>query len=280
MIYNLGLLAAIALAGGYVALEDTKALNRGYKKTDFFYVKHFFITIFTLPLILIFGFEFELTLISALLLISLVFIRKINVRSSTNISKAVSPLEDASYAILPLAITYIIDTFLGITTFSIIAIVGILVIILGNYMISKNYITGKILKESLIRRAITTIIMAYVGYYLLQYTNVVTYMFLVYGITTLFTTITYRKKIEKIPRSNWITASRMQVAGTIVLFASTVLMQQSVTMYMLKLPINLITIIVLTASAKKGIGKIPTTYQFMGAFVCVAGILAYAISQI
>lgn len=190
------LINVVILAGIFGAIGqyiDKHLVNKGISRSDYFYYMCLSMIPFSIIMVIVEYFtnqlKFELSIIPLILLIIAMVLRYKKQHTIVGCLKYLNPYEDSAYLTLGIIIAFIIDVILGVEQFSVFSILSILLTIIGVFVIANSKLKIKNLQKDLFIRIITSLLMSYVTYYLLQYWSNAVFIL----ILNLFLTIIFSK---------------------------------------------------------------------------------------
>ena len=185
--------------------------------------------------------------------------------------KYLNPYEDSAYLTLGIIIAFIIDVILGVEQFSVFSLLSILLTIIGVFVIANSKLKIKNLQNDLLIRIITSLLMSYVTYYLLQYwSNAVFILVLNLFLTIIFSknyNLKYHNKQKGIIK--WVFIQ--QSFGFCSTYLSNYLASNSVTLSSYVRPTSIIVVVII-AMFFKDKKKRPTLKQIIGILLVILGI--------
>lgn len=273
VLINIVILAGIFGAiGQYI---DKHLVNKGISRSDYFYYMCLSMIPFSVVMVIVEYFtnqlKFELGIIPIFLLILAMILRYKKQHTIVGCLKYLNPYEDSAYLTLGIIIAFIIDVILGVEQFSLFSILSILLTIIGVFVIANSKLKIKNLQKDLFIRIITSLLMSYVTYYLLQYwSNAVFILILNLFLTIIFSknyNLKYHKKQKGIIK--WVFVQ--QTFGFCSTYLSNYLASNSVTLSSYVRPTSIIAVVII-AMFFKNKDKKPNIRQIIGILLVVLGI--------
>ena len=274
----MGLINIVILAGIFGAIGqyiDKHLVNKGIGRSDYFYYMCLSMIPFSVIMVIVEYFtnqlKFELGIIPLFLLIIAMILRYKKQHTIVGCLKYLNPYEDSAYLTLGIIIAFIIDVILGVEQFNVFSILSILLTITGVFVIANSKLKIKNLQKDLFVRVITSLLMSYVTYYLLQYwSNAVFILILNLFLTIIFSknyNLKYHKKQKEIIK--WVFVQ--QTFGFCSTYLSNYLASNSVTLSSYVRPISIIVVVIIAMFFKDKDRK-PNVKQIIGIILVVLGI--------
>lgn len=272
------LIYVVILAGMFGAIGqyiDKHLVNKGISRRDYFYYMCLSMIPFSVIMVVVEYFtnqlKFELSIITIILLIIAMFLRYKKQHTIVGCLKYLNPYEDSAYLTLGIIIAFIIDVILGVEQFSVFSVLSILLTIIGVFVIANSKLKIKNLQKDLLIRIITSLLMSYVTYYLLQYwSNAVFILVLNLFLTIIFSknfNLKYHKKQKGIIK--WVFIQ--QSFGFCSTYLSNYLASNSVTLSSYVRPTSIIVVVIIAMFFKEK-EKRPTLKQIIGILLVILGI--------
>lgn len=272
------LINVVILAGIFGAIGqyiDKHLVYKGISRSDYFYYMCLSMIPFSIIMVIVEYFtnqlKFELSIIPLILLIIAMVLRYKKQHTIVGCLKYLNPYEDSAYLTLGIIIAFIIDVILGVEQFSVFSILSILLTIIGVFVIANSKLKIKNLQKDLFIRIITSLLMSYVTYYLLQYwSNAVFILILNLFLTIIFSknyNLKYHKKQKGIIK--WVFVQ--QTFGFCSTYLSNYLASNSVTLSSYVRPTSIIAVVII-AMFFKNKDKKPNIRQIIGILLVVLGI--------
>lgn len=272
------LINVVILAGIFGAIGqyiDKHLVNKGISSSDYFYYMCLSMIPFSIIMVIVEYFtnqlKFELSIIPLILLIIAMVLRYKKQHTIVGCLKYLNPYEDSAYLTLGIIIAFIIDVILGVEQFSVFSILSILLTIIGVFVIANSKLKIKNLQKDLFIRIITSLLMSYVTYYLLQYwSNAVFILILNLFLTIIFSknyNLKYHKKQKGIIKLVFV----QQTFGFCSTYLSNYLASNSVTLSSYVRPTSIIAVVII-AMFFKNKDKKPNIRQIIGILLVVLGI--------
>jgi len=272
------LIYVVILAGIFGAIGqyiDKHLVNKGISRSDYFYYMCLSMIPFSVIMVVVEYFtkqlKFELSIITLILLIIAMFLRYKKQHTIVGCLKYLNPYEDSAYLTLGIIIAFIIDVILRVEQFSVFSVLSILLTIIGVFVIANSKLKIKNLQKDLLIRIITSLLMSYVTYYLLQYwSNAVFILVLNLFLTIIFSknyNLEYHKKQKGIIK--WVFIQ--QSFGFCSTYLSNYLASNSVTLSSYVRPTSIIVVVII-AMFFKDKEKRPNLKQIIGILLVILGI--------
>jgi len=272
LIYIVILAGIFGAIGQYI---DKHLVNKGISRSDYFYYMCLSMIPFSVIMVVVEYFtkqlKFELSIITLILLIIAMFLRYKKQHTIVGCLKYLNPYEDSAYLTLGIIIAFIIDVILRVEQFSVFSVLSILLTIIGVFVIANSKLKIKNLQKDLLIRIITSLLMSYVTYYLLQYwSNAVFILVLNLFLTIIFSknyNLEYHKKQKGIIK--WVFIQ--QSFGFCSTYLSNYLASNSVTLSSYVRPTSIIVVVII-AMFFKDKEKRPNLKQIIGILLVILGI--------
>lgn len=270
------ILLGMTLANTYVAYYDKKGASMGLGRVQYYFLKALGILPFVGFLFIVYPFELTMSLPTILLLIALLANHAINQFGFVGLVRKTSPYETGMYITLTIPIVYFIDVLLGSRVFSFTSLGFLAIIIAGVVILAEAKFSKNALGKDLWISILSIVVKGYILHFLLAYMSISVYMLLLYGLTTIIAVLFLNKKIGPNTKETYMWAFKSQSIGTLSLTLNAVLAKSSVSLYMLKTPLNLIFMTISSFFIKnEKLGERPTAIKFIGSIVTITGVILY-----
>lgn len=272
------ILLLATVASVILSYYDKKGVSSGISSIQYIFLKMLALIPFCFILFLIYPFEFEINLISIVLILGLLIINLTNYLGFIGVVKQTSPYETSVLLSLTTPLIYIIDILIGVEELQLFSLLFLSLVVIGVITMSKNEINLKKFKGSLFLSIISTIAKGYLIHFLLKYVSIPVYLMIVHIVTAfiIFSFLNKQLSIKKLTKNDFKWAFATQFIGIISLAANAILAKISVSLYMLRTPARLILSVISSYFIKgKQYGQKPSLKKLVGASITILGILLF-----
>lgn len=272
----LALLGSV-VTGTFVSYYDKLGLSTGMSKTKYLFLKSLCILPFIPLLLFFYPIYFKVNVFTFLLLFAIIAVMILSTIGFAGVAKQTSPYESMMYATLSMPLVYVIDVLIGSEQFSYLAVFYLALIIIGVLLLTNFKLSQINFKSSLILGLLSSSAKGYLLFFFLKLVSTPVYLFLVYFITTIILLLFFKNKIEPITKKDYKWAFLTQSVGLVGLTLNTMLLNQSVTFYTLRIPLILVGLMLTSFLVKNTKVSIPPTLKNIAAVtICILGICLYS----
>ena len=253
---------------------DKHLTNKGISRKDYFYYMCFSMVPFALIMTVIDwlreGIRFELSIIPFLLLLVAMFLRYKKQHTIVGCYKYLNPYEYITYNSLGLILAFVIDSAIGIKSFSWITAFAIILCLTGVFVLADVKLRIKALQKDLIIRMVCKVGIGYVAYYILQYWSNAVYILILNLLLTLIFSKGYNLKyhIEHKNIIKWVFIQ--QTFGFFTVYLGNYLATSSVVLNQAVKPLVIVMSILVAFTLKK-IGRKPKIKDLLAVLLVAAG---------
>ena len=274
----IAVLLGVTILSTFMGFYDKKGVSTGMSKLRYIFIKMATIIPFAALLIFIYGFELNITTESVLLLIALLIINATNYLGFIGVVKNTSPYETGALTTLAIPLIFFIDVLIGSVEFSFLSLGYLLIMLLGVFMLGTGHFSAKSFKGNLIMSILSTTAKGYLIHFFVAYVSIPVYILLVHIFTAVIILSFFKKKLEvkTIPKAHWKWGVTVQSVGSLSLALNAMLADASVSLYMLRTPLRLVTMTITSFFVKnEDLGKRPTFKKMVAVVLIVLGITLY-----
>lgn len=223
---------------------DKVLTQKGITRFDYFFYMCFSMLPFSLIMMVFEPIRFELNWKPILLLCMAAFLRYFQQHAVVGIVRKSEPYQYQTYLTMGIAITYIIDCFLGTRLLNWQGIFSVLLVLCGILLVGSVKFERNSLNKDILTRVICGIITGYVTFCILKYWSNALYIFILNLVLTISFAPKYSKESHKGHLSiiKWVFLQ--QTFGFSFLFMTNNLMAQSVTLGIYVLPVTIVLCVI------------------------------------
>lgn len=272
MIFALLGVATILSLLGFV---NKIAINKGMSSKTYLFSINIGIGLLSPLLFLFLPYQIAWSMIAILLLLGAGVAMSAKTFFLSKTLEEVSPLEVSAYTTLAIIATYFIDIILKINTFNVYALISLLVLLAGCFIISDGGKKLNKIKLPLLFLIIAHIAQGYFTYFALEYyMSPATFLFFVF-FGTAIVMLPLAKKVGGVTLKSLSLGIIVQTFGLFNAILETVLAQAGGTYFILRIPAIMVATMLFTLIIKKDMGELPSKKQMLGALVVALGLIAY-----
>lgn len=269
----------IALAGLFGAIGqylDKHLVDIGITRKDYFYYMCLTMIPFSVIMVIVEYYtnqlKFELGIVPILLLLIAMFLRYKKQHTIVGCLKYLNPYEDSAYLTLGIVVAFIIDVILGVENPGIISILSIILTLIGIFTVANSKIKIKNLQKDILIRILTSLLMSYVTYFILQYWSNAVFMLILNVLLVIIFLKGYNLQYHKDNRKIIKWTLLQQLFGFSALYLSNYLASNSVTLSSYVRPTSIVMVVMISMLYKDKT-KRPTIKQLTGIALIIIGIL-------
>ncbi|MGD9901228.1 MAG: hypothetical protein AB7S44_01680 [Spirochaetales bacterium] len=275
MIFTPLLLIINATFSSYNNFYAKDTLQKGIKTNAYIYALNVALLVFSVFLFIFYPFDITFKLDLILLIILAAILRIGDLFGMVKGLEVVTPMEMVTFGSLATAITYFIDVSIGASSFKIFALLAILLVVLGTFILSKGNTGFNKAKLALILKVTMSVARGYVAYFILKQISPASYIFFMAFLGCVFL-LPFTKQIKPTTVA-FKKAFLIQIFGVVSFLFAAILSASSATLYMLVTPLSLAITILATYFINK---QKTSRVQFIASIIVLLGVLSFAFTQL